>query len=317
MIAILREAAATPSLLMIDEPTSNLSDDDASLVLDLVARVAREMAVLVILHNQKQARRVGDEIILLAGGRVQKQSKTPEFFRSQDQIVRQFVLTGSCALPAPDAPTQFLAPKIAPPPPLPEDALAAIREEARSRAASALTENEARSAHWLDALPLKQVIGVKGPPGFAWIVEGWLAGVSRPGSVNDINYDLDLLKRMGLSVLVTLTETDLPQNLLRRHGLSNLHMPLPDGKAPSIETAASLARRMRDLLHEEGKAIAVHCLQGVGRTGTLLACCLIEGNGLTAREAVTRLRAINPEFVKTREQEAFLDAYETYLRRRK
>ena len=317
MVGILREAAAAPSLLMIDEPTSNLSDDDAPPVLDLAQRLARDMAVLMILHNQKQVRRVADQVILLAGGRVQEQSQTSEFFQSQNHVVRQFVLTGSCALPAPDAPPESLAAKVAPPPPLPENALAAIRGDAQTRTGLALTENEASAAGWLGALPLKVRQGANGPPGFAWIVEGWLAGVSRPGSVNDIDYDLDLLKGVGLSTLVTLTETDLPQSALQRHSLSNIHMPIPDGQAPSIEKAASLTHRMRALLLEESKAIAVHCLQGAGRTGTILACCLIEGSRLTAREAVTRLRAINPEFVKTREQEAFLDAYEKSLRQQK
>jgi ABC-type branched-subunit amino acid transport system ATPase component len=63
-----------PALLMIDEPTSGLNDQDASQILQLIEHVGRHMAVLLALHNQKQARTIGQSVILLAGGRVQEHS---------------------------------------------------------------------------------------------------------------------------------------------------------------------------------------------------------------------------------------------------
>jgi len=316
-VAILREAAANPSLLMIDEPTSGLSDEDASSVLQLIEALAQKMAVLVVLHNQKQIQRIARSVILLAGGRVQEQSETTAFFNhSQNEAVRQFVQSGSCALPAPDSQPDSLAEDVAPPPPLPVAAVDAIRLASEEQAEKETSAPVARPAeHWLDALAIKPATNANGPQGFMWIIEGRLAGVSRPGAVNDMGYDLDLLKSVGVTTLITLTETNFPPGVLFLHGLENVHLAIPDGKAPTLEKAEFLLRRIRHLL-EAGKVLAVHCLQGVGRTGTILAACLIDGKGLTAEEAITRLRALNPEFVKTEEQLAFLAAYEKAVKSR-
>jgi atypical dual specificity phosphatase len=310
-VAILREAAAGPALLMIDEPTRGLSEADALSVLELIEVLARYMSILVTLHNQKQARLIGQNIILLAGGRVQEQSEPDKFFeKSRNECVRQFARTGSCAVPAPDMPPEFLGEGVAPPPPLPLAAIEATKRFASDRRADAASfESASASLHWLDALPTRRTSEAKGPPGFVWVVEGRLAGAPLPGSVNDIDYDLCLLKKAGVTTLVTLTESDLQSAALTAHGLDNLHLAIADGGVPSLLDAQALLLRMRKLL-EAGKVLAVHCLEGVGRTGTILAACLMEGKGMTAQEALAQLRALRPGFVKTAEQEIFLVAYE-------
>lgn len=319
-VAILREAAARPALLMIDEPTSGLADEDAADILRIIELVAQQMSVLVVLHNQKQARQIGKSIILLAGGRVQEHSPTEQFFASGNEITQKFIATGSCSVPAPDASPDVLSDDISPPPPLPAEALGILRAaEAPDTAAPSGADEAGATAvkgepaqpetRWLDALPPKEPTYAPGPHGFHWIVEGRLAGAARPGAVNDIGYELDLLKDAGVTTLVTLTETNFPQGPLVLRRMDNVHLPIPDGKAPSIGSVMFLLRRMRQLL-ESGRVIAVHCLQGAGRTGTILAACLIEGGGMTAQEAISHLRSKYPEYVKTEEQEAFLSAFE-------
>jgi hypothetical protein len=49
-----------------------------------------------------------------------------------------------------------------------------------------------------------------------------------------------------------------------------------------------------------GEAAAVHCGGGLGRTGTVLACYLLEiDEGLGPEEAVRRVRALRPGSVQT------------------
>lgn len=157
--------------------------------------------------------------------------------------------------------------------------------------------------------------GQAGPSGFEWILPGRLAGCAEPGLVAPIDYDLELLAHASVTHLITLTEKDLPQDALRRHGLRNLHLPIYDREAPSIAQTYMLVYRMQRLL-EEGEVLAVHCKAGIGRTGSILAAWLIREGGLSAEEAIRRLRAIKRSYVQTEAQESFLHAFEIDILKR-
>lgn len=148
-----------------------------------------------------------------------------------------------------------------------------------------------------------------GPQGFFWIVPGKLAGCAEPGATNPMDYELDLLARMGITHLVTLTEKDLDQDALALHGLKNIHLPIFDREAPSVRQTYMLLRRMQVLM-DQGHVVAVHCKAGIGRTGTILAAWLIREGGISARDALLRLRTINPAYVQTVLQEKFLEEFE-------
>jgi atypical dual specificity phosphatase len=280
-IAIVREAAWNPELIMLDEPTFGLSDYDAFLLLELLRNISERSSILVVLHNQRHARSIAGEVVLLAGGRIQEAAPAEQFFSAPRSFAaRQFIATGSCALPAPDADPGALADDVDPPPPLPGIAQLAVR-----------------------AAPESQ-----GPRGFTWIVPGRLAGTPMPGVVFDIDYDLQALKTVGITCLITLTEKDLAQDALTRNGLTNLHLPIRDREPPTVAQVTMLLIRMEALLRK-GEVLAAHCLAGIGRTGTVLAAWLIR-EGLTAEEALKRVRRIEPKFVQSVEQEEFLQLYE-------
>ncbi|KAB2896024.1 MAG: ABC transporter, partial [Burkholderiaceae bacterium] len=148
----------------------------------------------------------------------------------------------------------------------------------------------------------------RGPRGFAWLEPGRIAGTPLPGAVNGIDHDLAALRQCGITTLITLTESDLPQDALGRHGLANLHLPVRDREPPTVAQIQMLLLRM-ELLLSKGEVLAVHCLAGLGRTGTVLAAWLVR-EGLTAAEALRRVRLIDPDYVQSAEQEAFLQRYE-------
>lgn len=152
----------------------------------------------------------------------------------------------------------------------------------------------------------------RGPTGFHWIVPGRLAGCAEPGISSPMDYDLDLLRRVGVTHLVTLTERDLDPQALADHGLANIHLPIFDRETPSIPQTYMLLRRMQ-LLLDAGHVVAVHCKAGLGRTGTVLAAWLIREGGLRAESALERLRQINRAYVQTPMQEQFLHDFETDL----
>ncbi len=62
------------------------------------------------------------------------------------------------------------------------------------------------------------------------------------------------------------------------------------------------------------QAVAVHCLWGIGRTGTMLACYLVKEQNLTADQAIDEIRRLRPYSVETYEQEELVHQYFEHLR---
>ena len=136
---------------------------------------------------------------------------------------------------------------------------------------------------------------------FYWVIEDTLAGCSRPGARgNDLDRDLQELRGHGIGALLTLTETPLAVGALERHGIYGLHLPVDDFHAPTTGQMLD-ALNFIDGARAEGVSVAVHCLAGQGRTGTVLAAYFIRG-GLPAAEAVAAVRAVCPGAIEATPQ---------------
>ena len=320
-IAILREVAAEPTLLMVDEPTADLEDYDSYLLLELLKRVAQDRAVLLITHNQRHARRVADHVVLLAGGTVQEMSRAESFFSAPySPAGQQFVRSGSCAVVEPDLTVEeaMQAPPAEPVADTAEpDAQPLVAPAALAVTAEQVARNNQRAV--LPDLALASPVlaaesfvpNTRGPRGFAWLVPGKLAGTPLPGVVHDIDLDLQALKRCGVTVLISLTEKDVDQAALARNGLRNVHLPVYDREPPTVAQLQMLMLKMKRLLLG-GEVLAVHCLAGLGRTGTVLAAWQVF-EGVTAEEALRRVRAVESQYVQSELQENILVAYEEML----
>ncbi len=141
---------------------------------------------------------------------------------------------------------------------------------------------------------------------FYWMAPGSLAGCSLPGKGNAgaLNEDLLWLKAQDIGALVSLTETPLPPAPLQALDIEALHLPVPDMTAPLPEQLHR-ALEFIDWHHATGTGVAVHCLMGQGRTGTVLAAYLIRA-GMSAEEAIAELRTRCPGALSSPSQEAAL-----------
>lgn len=278
-LSILRQVAAGPRLLCIDEPTTGLTDAESARLLSYLREEATRRALLVVLHNQKHARLLGGTAILIAGGEVQEQQPIPQIFEEPISVAaREFARSGTCTVASPGTPLEYLDDSVPPPKPLPKAAL-----------------NYSGSA--------------AGPRGFLWLKRNMLAGTPAPGVYFDMEYDLKALQRVGVTTLITLTETALDEARLAPFGLKSIWEPIPDMEAPSIEQGIRLCQKIEQLFIQH-EVVAVHCRAGLGRTGTVLAAYLT-WKGQSGLDALETVRRIEPRWVQSQTQIEFLEAFES------
>ncbi len=133
---------------------------------------------------------------------------------------------------------------------------------------------------------------------FGWVLPGVLAGSERPGfHTNDEPGDLEFLAAQGVKSLVTLTKEPVPAASLSRAGLNARHIPIADLSAPVGNQVAEFVAFV-DSEAAAGRGVVAHCLYGVGRTGTMLACYLVH-KGMPADRAIAEIRRLRPGSIET------------------
>ena len=110
----------------------------------------------------------------------------------------------------------------------------------------------------------------------------------------------DIVERMA--------EDGIAQHGIAEHGIETIRHPIPDGGVPTDPSAfadllATLATRIRD-----GRFVAVACMGGLGRTGTLVAC-LLKDSGLDADQAIELTRESRRGTIENTTQETFVRSW--------
>lgn len=94
-LALARAWAMRPRLLLLDEPTASLDPGATEAVERIVREIRTEGAkVLMTTHNLGQATRLADDIIFLAGGRVQEHAPAQRFFAHPQSAAARAFLQG-------------------------------------------------------------------------------------------------------------------------------------------------------------------------------------------------------------------------------
>jgi protein-tyrosine phosphatase len=142
-------------------------------------------------------------------------------------------------------------------------------------------------------------------PDIFWIPGPWrgkLAVVTRPRGGDWLEDEIGAWGRAGVDVLVSLLEADEEaqldllgeSNAAETNGIQFMSFPIPDRDVPaSMPNFLSLVARVSKAL-EQGKNVAVHCRQGIGRSG-LTAAGILATTGIepdTAMEIVSAARGL-------------------------
>jgi protein-tyrosine phosphatase len=134
-----------------------------------------------------------------------------------------------------------------------------------------------------------------------WIEGPWrgrLAIMPRPRGADWLEDEISAWKRAGIHAIVSaLTEEESRElelgrekDLCSQAGIDFISFPIADRCTPSSpKTMLDLVRQLDKGL-TSGKAIAIHCRQGVGRAA-LLAACLLVSAGLDVSAAFARIQA--------------------------
>jgi atypical dual specificity phosphatase len=138
---------------------------------------------------------------------------------------------------------------------------------------------------------------------FTWIKRGKLGACSLPA----FDPEYAALRRDGITLLVNLQDDAHAPETLERFGLRELHLPVTDFSPPTQEQITQAIAAI-EAANAAGEAVAVHCVAGIGRTGTVVACWLVT-QGMTAEVAIERIRELRPGSVETPEQVAAVQTF--------
>lgn len=149
---------------------------------------------------------------------------------------------------------------------------------------------------------------VKRLTNFSYVVEGKIAASGHPGWGAELGGNLAHLREEGFRAILTVFEDPLDPGMMEEFGFEGLHLPVADFGAPTLEQAEKgvdfLKRHSRS-----GSRVLVHCFGGYGRTGTMLACYLID-RGNSAKDAIKEVRRLRPGSIEDPSQEDLIFTYE-------
>ena len=145
------------------------------------------------------------------------------------------------------------------------------------------------------------------PDNFSWIIEEKLAGSAIPTSKEEI----DWLKQEGVKSIVTIREEPLEDEWIK--DVNYLHVHSNDMGIPEFSDLVNSV----DFIHQRitnDEPVMVHCLAGLGRTGTILACYLIKYEDMTANDAIEKVRQERHGSIQSFSQEEIIFRFEKFVR---
>ena len=120
-----------------------------------------------------------------------------------------------------------------------------------------------------------------------------------------------LLYRIGIRAVLNLSESPYHYEAPKTIGILTRHIPVIDFTAPTLQQVKQAVAMISSCL-DRNMPVVVHCLVGLGRTGTILACYLVAME-MPANNAIIIIREWRPGSIERPDQEAVVYAYERFV----
>ena len=146
------------------------------------------------------------------------------------------------------------------------------------------------------------------PDNFSWLIPEKLAGSAIPTSFEEIKWVLD----EGIKSIVTIREEPLDDDWIKN--VNYLHVMSNDMSVPEFDDLTNAVDFIHKRLNEK-EPVMVHCLAGLGRTGTILASYLVKYENMSADKAIEKVRKIRPGSIQSYPQEEMIFRFEKSLNR--
>ena len=137
------------------------------------------------------------------------------------------------------------------------------------------------------------------PDKFSWLIENKLAGSGIPTSIEEVQWII----WQGVKSIITIREEPLDDDWIK--DVNYLHVMSNDMGVPEFDDLVHVV----DFIHKRitsNEPVMVHCLAGMGRTGTILACYLVKYQNMSADEAIQKVREERPGSIQSYLQEEII-----------
>jgi cell division cycle 14 len=152
---------------------------------------------------------------------------------------------------------------------------------------------------------------------FNWIIPEKFIAMCSPTSVakrtetsitHTPAYYVPYFKAHNVSIIIRLNNAEYDKNSFTSEGIQHYDMYFVDGTVPPI----SVVEKFLEVVENTTGVTVVHCKQGLGRTGTLIACYIMKHFLFSAPEAIAFIRFQRPGSV-VGPQQSFLVKIQPYL----